>query len=221
MKFTIIMATWNRPHLIRRAVEAIVNQTYTDWQLIINEAGEGKGFDAIRDLLKDKRITYIYCIDRQGFQVGNMGMKIGNGDIFNVQADDDIMHPDCLQKVIDNLGDKKWLFGKVQRVNLKRERLGEMGQKGDLNALKISNFIPLPVVFWTREVYNNVGEFDPNYSLVQDYDYWLRVIKKYPDYAYIDECLVDYTCHPDQDTNRSRNQIRNEANMIRAKHKSS
>jgi glycosyltransferase involved in cell wall biosynthesis len=215
------MGTWNRPHLIRRAVEAIVNQTYTDWQLIINEQGEGKGIDTIRDLLKDKRITYMYCVDRQGFQVGNMGMQIGAGDIFNVQADDDIMHPDCLQKVIDNLGDKKWLFGKVMKVNLKRELLGEMGQRGDLNTLKGHNFIPLPAVFWTKEVYLKVGDFDPAYSLVQDYDYWLRVMKIYPDYAYIDECLIDYTCHPDQDSNRARRQIRIEADLIRAKYKSS
>ena len=47
---------------------------------------------------------------------------------------------------------------------------------------------------YTREVYERIGEYDPNMFLCEDYDYWLRIFARF-EVEYIDEDLYAYRQH--------------------------
>ena len=47
---------------------------------------------------------------------------------------------------------------------------------------------------YTREVYQTIGEYDPEMFLCEDYDYWLRIFARF-DVEYIDEDLYAYRQH--------------------------
>ena len=61
--FSIILPTFNRAHLVARAIESVLVQTFTDWELIIVDDGSRDNtFEIIRPfVLKDERIRYHYA----------------------------------------------------------------------------------------------------------------------------------------------------------------
>ena len=56
---SIILPTYNRCHTIPRAINSVLNQTYTNWELIIVDDGSTDGTkNLLRELIHDKRIKY-------------------------------------------------------------------------------------------------------------------------------------------------------------------
>lgn len=193
---SVIMPSMNRATHIRGAVEAVLAQTYTDWELIIKEGGIGEGYDAIKDLLTDKRITYIYSHDTGISNAFNIGLKLASGEIFNWANDDDRLLPNTFEKVIASIGDKEWLYGKIAFCR-GEQKVGEMGHAGAFEQLKSGNFVPQPSVFWTRKALERIGYMNENLKYAQDYEYWLKLMQHFEP-VFIDEILANYHFHPDQ-----------------------
>lgn len=78
--FSIILPTYNREHTIRRPIESVLNQTFTDWELIIVDDGSTDDTNAIVKSYKDPRIRYEW----QENQERNAARQFG---IFNSTAD--------------------------------------------------------------------------------------------------------------------------------------
>lgn len=59
MKFSIITPTHKRAHLLARTIESVLNQTYTNWEMIIvNDSPEDTSYGALISSLTDTRIHY-------------------------------------------------------------------------------------------------------------------------------------------------------------------
>jgi len=105
---TIIMATYNRAHLIEETLMTIQNQTYSHWECLIIDDG---GTDATADILapilaKDTRFKYILRPDT--YQKGlpgcrNVGLDLAKGDGVIFFDDDDIVHPLNLELCVSKL----------------------------------------------------------------------------------------------------------------------
>ena len=91
-RVSVIMATWNRGHLIGRGVQSVLDQTFADWELII--AGDGpppETESAIRAWIeKDGRIRYVRCPHSGRIAaVSNAGLKAARGEYAAILDDDD------------------------------------------------------------------------------------------------------------------------------------
>ncbi len=197
MKISVVMPTANRKDHIRGAVESILAQDYTDWELIIKEGASGSGYDAIRDLLADKRITYLYSHDTGISNAVNTALRLVTGELINWANDDDRLYPYAFSEAVSLIGDKKWLYGRIDFYS-GPHKVGGMGYRGTLAQLRAGNFIPQPSVFWRRELLSSVGQMDESLPYAQDYDYWIRLMKAHPDYAYSEKPLAMYHFHDDQ-----------------------
>ena len=190
------MPTFNREKMIKKSVLSVLGQTHKDLELIIKEGGEGKGYEAIKDI-KDKRLIYIYSHDTGISHAFNIGLKLASGDVFMWCNDDDILLPETLEIVSNRIGDKMWGYGRIEMYK-DGVKKGEMGSPATLNDLRRFNPIPQPAVFWRREAFEKVGYMDETMKYAQDFDYWVRLMKEYPDYVFIDKVLAHYTLHDDQ-----------------------
>ena len=91
-RVTVLMATWNRSHTIGQAIQSVIDQTFSDWELII--VGDGSPAETevvVREWQgRDKRIKYIR-IDHVGriSVVSNAGLTIARGEFVAVLDDDD------------------------------------------------------------------------------------------------------------------------------------
>lgn len=82
MKFSIITPTFNREDLIERAIQSILVQTYTNWEMIIVDDGSTDATSIkIEKYLEDKRIKYILCDKNGGVnKARNLGLKNVSND---------------------------------------------------------------------------------------------------------------------------------------------
>jgi SAM-dependent methyltransferase len=103
---TIILGSFNRPRMVKRAIQSVLAQTVRDWQLVI--ADDGSNDDTIRSIHEetagDPRIIFnpcpepftglvrVGCSSRACKRI-NDALKVASGRIFHYLADDDWYDP--------------------------------------------------------------------------------------------------------------------------------
>jgi len=194
-KFSIICPTFNRPHMINRAIMAILDQDYDNWELIIQNGG-----DTIKNIVpKDPRIKLFEEKDNGITDAMNKGMAKATGDIFTWINDDDEMNQETLKWVDENL-EKEWGYGIIMMTDGTRSfEWGDVGTNATFTNLVEGNFVPQPSVFWTRKAYETVGGMDESEDLTSDYEYWMRLWKAFEPQKF-QRLMATYHLHPGQIT---------------------
>lgn len=108
MKFSVLIPSY-KPQYLREAVESVVNQTYTDWELIVVDDCSPSDLHAIvAPFLQDQRVHYYRNEKNCGAVnlVDNWNICLGHctGDYVINIGDDDRLLPCCLEeyrKLID------------------------------------------------------------------------------------------------------------------------
>lgn len=209
MKFSILMPTFNRPEFIKKAIQSVLNQTHKDWELIIQNGGEHI------EVPDDPRIKLIEEKDNGITDAINKAIKCSTGNIFVWANDDDELLDDALWFIHDNIGDSKWAYGKILRVNGNAKY--EYGEEWNYERLKTKNFVPQPAVYWKREVCEEFGEMDSEQDLTSDYEYWLRIGAKYEP-KFFNKILAIYNEHSDQITNKNQAEQLRQADLTKKKY---
>lgn len=98
-KVSIIMLTYNREHLVERAIRSILNQTFGDFEFIIIDNGstDRSGIIAKEFEKEDDRIK-VLSIPKSNIGTGrNVGLEVANGDYITFIDDDDFAEEDFLE----------------------------------------------------------------------------------------------------------------------------
>ncbi len=96
MKFSIIVPTYNRAHLIVETLLSVKKQTYTNWELIIVDDGST---DNTEDILKEylsEQIRYIRISNGERGRARNTGVSYASGDYVTFLDSDDRLYPEFL-----------------------------------------------------------------------------------------------------------------------------
>jgi len=99
--FSIIIPTYNRAHTIRRPIDSILAQTFTDWELIIVDDGSTDNTKEIIDGYNDQRIRYVWQENQERSEARNHGISLAKGEWICFQDSDDEYFPDHLQILYD------------------------------------------------------------------------------------------------------------------------
>lgn len=108
MKFSISMPVYNHIENCERAILSIINQSYTDWELIIlDNASESP--DVMTLIRKyeneDSRIKGFRIEHNVGWPKGvSLCLERATGDYFGFIAADDFLEPDGLKRIVDTIG---------------------------------------------------------------------------------------------------------------------
>lgn len=95
-KVSIVMPTYCRQHVIQKAINSIINQSYKNWELIIvdNEPDHSYQFE-------DKRIRcYSHTVTASASYARNKGIEYITGEFVCFFDDDDAMDPQYLRTMI-------------------------------------------------------------------------------------------------------------------------
>jgi len=96
---SIILPTRNRCHLIRGAVESVLNQTFSDIEVIIVDDGSTDKTAQVVTNLNDRRIRYERLNESRGAPVArNIGISLAKGEYIAFQDSDDEWLPQKLEK---------------------------------------------------------------------------------------------------------------------------
>lgn len=111
--FTVIIATYNRKHLLPGAIASVLNQTFGDFELLVIDNGSTDGTEDVVQGIKDSRLKYIRNPNPTNSCEGprNLGIQLAKGSFISFLDDDDRWYPDKLEKT-------KRIFGEHPDISL-------------------------------------------------------------------------------------------------------
>jgi glycosyltransferase involved in cell wall biosynthesis len=94
--FSIIIPSYNRAHILPQAITSVLNQTYTNWELIVVDDGSTDNTLTIVAGYDDKRIHYHKKENGGVCSARNHGVNYSNGDYIIFLDSDDAVSSDWL-----------------------------------------------------------------------------------------------------------------------------
>jgi glycosyltransferase involved in cell wall biosynthesis len=185
-KVSVLIATYNRANLIGRAIQSVLNQTFTDWELIIADDGST---DNTAEVVKkwqrrDSRIKYLRS-EHLGriSKISNFGLRKAKGEYLAVLDDDDYWATsDKLKKQVEFLDKNPEYVGCGGGYIVIDENGREKGRflKPELNEeIKLRALIANPLANLTtmfrRAVAEKLGYYDETMPQFADWDFWLKM----------------------------------------------
>ncbi|MEM9046572.1 MAG: glycosyltransferase [Pseudomonadota bacterium] len=198
---SLIMTVFNRSELVGEAIESALCQTDTDFDLIVWDDGSTDNtLEIVQSYAsQDKRIR-VFRDENQG-RVGALIAAIGRSQspYFGIIDSDDRLHAEALARtrsVIESDPDIGLVYTDFQNISAIGEDLGP-GWNRD-TPYNPDKLIVEQTVFhfrlFNREIYDEVGGFDPAFISAEDYDLVLRV-SEVSDIVKVPEILYDYRVH--------------------------
>ena len=212
---SVIIPTYQRPHLVSQTIESVLAQTYTDYEIIVVNDGSTDNTKEVLASFGDK-ITVINQENQGVAAARNTGIMAARGRYIAFLDHDDLWQPNKLKKQIacleshPNFGlvySDMFYFNDVGLFPDTYAKLYPVPPVQHCWTLFVRNTIPTcSVVVVRRECLDDVGLFDETMPPCDDYDLWLRLIEKWP-ICFINEPLVYYRRSADQ-------QSQNEEGML-------
>lgn len=98
---SVVLTTYNRGHLLPRAVASVINSTYPAFDLIIVDDASDDGTAEYARQLTDPRVRYLRLSENGGvLRARNRGLDACTGEYVTTLDDDDELEPDALATVV-------------------------------------------------------------------------------------------------------------------------
>lgn len=203
---SVLIPTFNREATIKRAVESVLSQTYSDIECIVIDDASTDSTQKILKNINDPRLKVFNLPENKGVSFArNYGEERSSGKWIALLDSDDEWLPNRLEKqlkyaeVYPNLplihGEEIWVRN-GKRVNPKKIHQ-KSGGRIFRNCLHLCLISPSATLM-KRELYRELDGFRVDYPVCEDYEMWLRVTEKY-EVGFIEEpIIIKYGGHDDQ-----------------------
>lgn len=196
---SVIIPVYNRENTIMRALDSVLMQTYSNIEVIIVDDCSTDATVQVVEGCKDARVKILRLPSNCGANAArNRGIEIAKGILIAFQDSDDEWIADKLDKQVNYMletnveasycpyslyEDNKW---KIVPSNYKDRNFCEVNLT---QTLKKDNVVGTPTLIVKKKVFAEIGLFDEEIKRFQDYEFILRMAKRYR-IGYIDEPLV-------------------------------
>lgn len=185
MLVSIIIPTFNRLTLLKRAIASVQAQTFCDYELIIVDDAST---DGTQEFVKNSNHTLICLAQNKGVShARNMGVKKAKGSLIAFLDSDDVWEKDKLQTQVDfhqsdtgiqcSFGIEQWFRYKKQVKRPSKYHAPKIVNFEDLLAF---TFIGPSSVMINKELFEKLDGFDEQLKVCEDFDLWLRLSKIAP-----------------------------------------
>lgn len=196
---SIVLPIYNGEKYMRQSIDSVLAQTYQNWELLIIDDGSTDRTAEIASeyLNKDSRIHYYKNPQNMRLpRTLNRGFSLARGAYLTWTSDDNYYYPTALEQMVTALEAerKDFVFASCDVID-GEGKIVECIMVSDRAKKSIVGSNPVGACFlYTRKVYETVGDYDPEMTLVEDFDYWQRICMKFPP-ACISEKLYAYRWH--------------------------
>jgi len=213
MNISVVIPVYNRPNKIRRALDSVLKQSYSPGEIVVTDDGSS---DETAGILEDyhrchPEVLHVFQHrENRGVSAArNTAIKQASGDWIALLDSDDEWWPHKLERQVEYHRKHRelkvfqcnevWYRNEV-RVN-KRDKHQKHSGQFFVHALKLC-LVTSSATLVHRSVFQDIGYFDTSFPACEDYDFWLRVLVKYP-VGLLDEPLMNrYSGHADQLSSR-------------------
>lgn len=182
-KISVVMPFYNSEKYLREAVQSILDQSFSDFELILINDGSTDSSREVASSFKDPRIVLIDNPGNLGLSKSfNIGIKAARGEFIARMDADDIAYLSRFQKQLDFFTDHpavSVLGTAVTLINEMGERIGGAKKPEKHELIKWQSLLstPLfhPTVMARREVLK-ANLFDETLFNSEDYELWSRLL---------------------------------------------
>ena len=180
-KVSIILPTYNGARYIEQSIDSCLNQTYTNIELIIVDDNSKDETAKIINSYNDKRIKYIRHKNNEGLPTAlNTGFAYSTGQYLTWTSDDNQYLPTAIEEMASLLAKNKAVDMVYTDYWVRYLETGDEELRKMPSVLNLAKGNNMGACFlYTRRVYEAVGNYNPKYKLVEDYDYWIRISKRF------------------------------------------
>jgi glycosyltransferase involved in cell wall biosynthesis len=183
---SIIMCTYNRANYLREAIESVLAQTYSDWELLIlDDCSTDNTKDIVSEYqAKDPRIVYIKNDKNLGINKNrNKALELSTGKYIAVLDSDDIWSDTYkLQQQFEFLDanpDYCLIGSNVEIIDENSKAIGEIKYETEDTKIRekvlLRNQIAHSSVLYRKDTAHKAGLYDANIRIWEDYDLWLKM----------------------------------------------
>ncbi|MDJ0553232.1 MAG: glycosyltransferase family 2 protein [Microcoleaceae cyanobacterium MO_207.B10] len=210
MKFTIVITTYNRLDLLKRAINSALQQT-VECEIIVADDCSTDGTEEYVKSLGD-RVIYQRTSTNQGHAgTMNVGVQNAQGEWIKPVDDDDYLAPNCIEEMTKaiNLHPEAVILScqaaqvDSNGVEISRTRKTGPGTafyipQADIHYGMLLELVPFgtPIqVAFRSDAFLNSGGWDRNLTSCDDIDSWIR-IAEFGDAIFLNQCLTYRTVWP-------------------------
>ena len=207
-ELSIIMPVYNSAKYVVEAVDSLLSQSYSNFELIIINDASTDGTAELLDNIQDERIRLLNNDKNMGIVYSrNRGLAVARGDFIAPFDGDDVASPEKFEKQIDFLNKNTSYALLGSWVKIIDDKGNLMKQKWRLHARP--ELIPSILLFRNYFVQSSVvirrnaipvGGYKPISDVGEDYRMWIEVARKYPTWNFPDY-LIKYRIHGSSITN--------------------
>lgn len=185
MKISIITATYNSAATISQTLESILNQSYTDYEVIvIDGCSKDKTMEIVRSHSErfGGKLHFVSEPDKGLYDAMNKGIRMSTGDVVGIlNSDDFYSSPKILEQLVEALQqcNVDAVYGDVFYVsqNDTSKILRHYSSRLFRPWMMRLGFMPAhPSFYCRRELYLRYGLFDLSYKVAADFEQLLRLI---------------------------------------------
>lgn len=195
-KVTAYVPSYNLSKFIGPAIESILSQSFTDFELLIEDDGStDDSLEVIGKYLHDPRVVLLARTENKGANwTTNSIVKRATGEYIAPLCADDVWEPGKLAKQVAYLDEHKEcgiVFGWPQFVRDNGALIEIPEEDADSHILKMTNctkeewrikfkagnFLFISTAMWRNSLHQTVGYFDESYPILCDLEFYIRIVK--------------------------------------------
>lgn len=201
---SVIIPTYNRVQYLERALHSVLDQTFSDYELIIIDDGSTDDTNLL--LKKYKKRIRIFSILHSGVSAArNFGIEKSHGEWITFLDSDDFWLPEKLEKQMEYMrSNPKMLISQVGEKWIRNGKFANpmnkhMKHSGWIfkESLPLCIVSPSAVIIHSK-IFKDIGNFDVGLTVCEDYDLWLRISRKYQIGLIPETLIVKIGGHKDQ-----------------------
>ena len=226
-KVSIIIPTYNSERFLQATLDSVLNQTYTDFEIVAVDDGSTDGTKDILSACSDPRLRVFF--EEHAGCVANYNRCLSHveGEYIAVLDHDDIMLPERLERQVAFLDSNTGIY----LLGSSYEIIDEEGKvldrkpmpvgKGNVKKYEmVFNAVQHPTVMYRKQLVDFIGVYNEAYYPSHDSEFILRAITQHSA-DNLPEVLTQWRRVPDSPTNsqtylqhEKHYQMRKEANTI-------
>ena len=220
---SIMMPAYNAAAYIQAAVESVLAQTYTHWELIVVNDGSTDATAAIVGVFRDARIRVFEQPNRGEAAARNRALLEARGEWLAFLDSDDQFLPEYLEKTLDFLKgrpDLDAVYTDGVYIDLNGKGFGKLSdqRRGPFEGSLLEPLIrasdvfgpPICVLLSRQVLLDHPTPFDERIVIGPDWDFFTRVAQ-YARFGYLDMTTCRYRVHQTNITVRTGEQKRRES----------
>jgi len=204
MNISVVIPSYNRKDFLKRSIDSAINQTKKPLEIIVVDDGSTDGTETM--IKSDYDFVKFIKQKNKGVSAArNIGIKVSIGEWICFLDSDDEWKKDKLEKQINAMksnpgykffhSNEIWIKNGL-RINQKKKHKKYGGDIFD-KCLDMCRISPSSVMI-NKTVFDEVGNFNEDLVVCEDYELWLRICDKYKVFFIDEPLIIKYGGHQGQ-----------------------